>query len=72
MNKLLLAFFMSLGIIMPQIYSISLTQYIQQHGMPQVRNVILDLSKKHLTSLEGLEDISNSDQVQWLDLSDNQ
>ena len=68
---------------MPQLYSISVAEYIQQHGMPELkdrnwgtyyRGKALDLSHKSLTNLEGLQNIPTDvlAQVQVLDLRYNQ
>ena len=71
MKKLLLTF-ISLVTFMLQIHCISLDEYIQQNGMPQVRGGILNLARKNLTDLTGLQNIPNINQVISLDLSENQ
>ena len=80
MKKLIILSLISLSMFMSQLHSISLAEYIQQNGVPELRNEnryygkILDLAHKNLTSLEGLQDIPTEvlAQVQILDLSFNQ
>jgi len=84
MKRLLLLSFVSFVAFAPQLHSISLTEYIEQKGMPElingqidyngepivVRNC-LDLSNKNLTDIDGLQNIPNSDQIIILNLSNN-
>ena len=76
MKKLLLLLSItSLTTFIPQLHSISLADYTQQHGVPQVQDdpfgALLDLSNKNLTDLTGLQDIPGIDQVTILHLSNN-
>ena len=73
MKKLIILLLINLSIFVPQLFSISVTEYIQQHGMPQVKSGILDFSGIGLTSLEGLQEISTEvlKQVSELNLSRN-
>ena len=72
MKKILLLSLVSISIFMPQLYSISVAEYIQQNGIPQIQNNELNLSSKNLTDLTGLQNIPNINQVIILGLSYNQ
>ena len=72
MKKIMLLSLVSLVVVIPQLHSISLAEYIEQNGVPQIQNNKLNLSNKNLTDLTGLQDIPNINQVINLDLSNNQ
>ena len=71
MKKIVIFAFISLGFFTSQLQSISLEQYIAQHGMPQVQNGVLNLSNQDLTDLGGLQNIPNIDKVAALILRGN-
>lgn len=72
MKRLLLLSFVSFVAFAPQLHSISLTEYIEQNGMPQIKASTLDLSYKNITDITGLQDIPDIEQVTSLYLSGNQ
>lgn len=77
MRKLIVLSFVSLITFVPELYSISLAEHMQQHGMPELEDTYcckeLNLSHKGLTSLEGLQDlpVEMLGQVSKLNLSYN-
>ena len=72
MKKLLVLAFISLVTFIPQLHCISLDEYIQQNGMPQIQGDVLNLSGINLTDLTRLQDIPNINQITTLALSNNQ
>jgi hypothetical protein len=71
MKKIVMFIFVSFGIFALQLQGISLEQYIVQYGIPHVQNGVLDLSYRNLTDLEGLQNITNINQVISLVVSNN-
>jgi len=77
MKKLLIVSLVGLVTFIPQLHSISLTEYIKQNGMPKIRyNGIsgncLYLLDRNLTDITGLDSIAGINQVHLLSLSNNQ
>ena len=60
MKKIFLLSLISLANFTPQLHSISLAEYIQLNGMPQVLGSALYLFNKDLTDLTGLQSIPNT------------
>jgi len=52
--------------------AISVAEYLHQHGQPAIINGSLGLSNCNLTSLEGLQNIQQQDEIRYLHLSNNQ
>lgn len=71
MKKLILTLLIVLVTFAPQLYSITLIEYIEQNGMPQIEHDTLDLSYKDLTDITGLQNISNINQVAHMYLNGN-
>lgn len=53
------------------IQAISIAEYIQSNGQPRIVNGTLNLSEKNLTSLEGIDRLSNPELIKTIDLSIN-
>lgn len=69
MKKLLLFTFISFLSCIPQLHSMSVTEYIQESGMPQIENNSLNISNTNITDLTGLQDIPTIDQIRTLVVS---
>ena len=72
--KKFVAYALSILLLVPVgMQAISVREYIQEHGIPALDHEgRIDLSQSDITSLEGLEDIPNPEQVRYLELFDNQ
>lgn len=70
MKKVLLSLLMT-ALISGTIHTISITEFVEKFGPITVRNGVVNLSNKDLTSLNGIELIANPESVTKLDLSNN-
>ncbi len=56
----------------PYFKGVSIQDLIDHNRIPQITNNKLDLSKRHISSLDGIENIPGLQNLTWLDLDNNQ